>query len=86
MVVDLVVVSGSKVAEVEVVVTTVVGGKVGDVGRGGDVDGAVMVVEVGIGGEVWEGREVVEGAVVAPVGTVEGVAEVTVVVTVVVCV
>lgn len=83
MVVDLVVVSGSKVAEVEVVVTTVVGGKVGDVGRGGDVDGAVMVVEVGIEGEVWEGRE---GAVVAPVGTVEGVAEVTVVVTIVVCV
>lgn len=32
MVVDLVVVSGSKVAEVEVVVTTVVGVKVGDVG------------------------------------------------------
>lgn len=32
MVVDLVVVSGSKVAEVEVVVTAVVGGKVGDVG------------------------------------------------------
>lgn len=50
------------------------------------MDGAVMVVEVGIEGEVWEGREVVEGAVVAPVGTVEGVAEVTVVVTVVVCV
>lgn len=86
MVVDSVVVSGSEVAEVEVVVTTVVGGKVGDVGRGGDVDGVVMVVEVGIEGEVWGGREVVEGAVVASVGTVEGVAEVTVVVTVVVCV
>lgn len=95
--------SGTEVVELGAVVTAVVGGGcvVGEVRRGGvevtgdvgdGVDGVVVVVVVGLEGEVVEARvvgdggEEGEGTVVASVDTMEGVAVVTVVVTPVVTV